>query len=117
MRAACAMVLMLCGCGSRGAVTFTVREPVYGPLNPISDRVTEYSVKRMDGSVGAVASQTAESADRLPLGPLASSNAPVDLQLSVLSGSNLLGLARLKDVSIQPAVQKEYLVDVRKPLI
>ncbi len=44
MRAACAIVLMLCGCGSRGAVTFTVREPVYGPLNPISDLVTEYSI-------------------------------------------------------------------------
>jgi hypothetical protein len=117
MRAACAIVLMLCGCGSRGAVTFTVREPVYGPLNPISDLVTEYSIKRMDGSLLAVASQTAESAERLPLGPLASSTAPFDLQVSVLSGSNLLGLARLKDVSIQPAVQREYVVEVRKPLI
>jgi hypothetical protein len=116
MRAA--LIALLCvGCGSRGSVSFVIRAPSYEPLNPIDERVTEFSVKRMDGTVVGVASQTAMSGTNLPLGVLAQTTAPLDLQVSVLSGSTLLGLARVKDVSIQPAVQRDYAADVRKPLI
>ena len=116
MRAA--LIALLCvGCGSRGSVSFVIRAPSYEPLNPIDERVTEFSVKRMDGTIVAVASQTASSGERLPLGVLGTTTTPVDLQVSLLSGSALLGLARVKDVTIQPAVQRDYPVEVRKPLI
>src|SRR5689334_6049312 len=88
------------GCGSRGAVTFTISPPTNQPLNPIADRarVSEYSIKRFDGTVVAAASEGPMSEGTLELGPLAQLAEPVDLVLTVLSGSELLGMARLRDV-------------------
>jgi hypothetical protein len=86
-------------------------------LNPVTSQVTEYALKHIDGSIVAVASFGAMSSDTLPLGPLTPSMSPVDLQLQVLSGSTLLGMGLVKDVSFENGVQKDYDVWVRKPLL
>src|SRR4051794_13346850 len=113
-----ALVTLLClGCGSRGQVTFSILAPRYQPLNPITGQVTEYAVRRLDGAAVAVAFPTPDTGGTLSLGPLMQSPTPVDLEFEVMSGANLLGMARVQDVAIENGVQKEYAVYVRKPLI
>src|SRR5262249_46491213 len=96
------------GCGSRGAVTVIISPPSNSALNPITDRVSEYALERMDGTVLAVASENPTSPDTLPLGALETLPAPVDLVLKVLSGADLLGMARIRDVAILRGVQNQY---------
>src|SRR5436305_10112678 len=110
-------VLALAGCGNKGSVTFTIRPPALTSLNPITDQVSEYALKRFDGTLVGVASEAPGSPDSLALGPLAQQTMPADLVMTVLSGSQLLGMARIKDVVIQNGVRKDYGVDVRKALI
>jgi DNA-binding beta-propeller fold protein YncE len=105
------------GCGNKGAVTFSIQAPAMKALNPVTAQVTEYALKHVDGTIVAVASEGPMSTDTLPLGPLTASMAPVDLQLQVLSGSTLLGMGLVKDVSFENGVQKSYDVWVRKPLL
>ena len=107
------------GCGSRGEVTFTISPPTNQPLNPIADRsrVSEYSIKRFDGTLIGVASDEPTSSETLSLGVLAQLTTPSDLVMTVLSGSELLGMARLRDVVIEPGKQHDYVAELRKPLI
>jgi hypothetical protein len=115
--AAVAVCLNTGGCGSRGMVTFSIDAPGMKSLDPITTQVTEYSLKHLDGTVVAVASESASAGDTLPLGPLTASMMPIDLQLQVLSGGALLGMGRILDVSIENGVQKNYDISVRKPLL
>ena len=105
------------GCGSQGAVTIDIVAPTYAPLNPITDRVSEYSVKRLDGVVLGVVSVGGSSPSLLALGAVAQDAAPVDLELSVLSGSELLGMARIRDVTFQNGMTEDYTAQVRKPIL
>jgi hypothetical protein len=104
-------------CGNKGAVTFAIRSPSAKSLNPLSDKLSEISLKRADGSLVGVASQSASSPETLNLGPLAQIMMPADLEMVLSSGSDLLGKARVKDVTILNGVQKEYVAEVRKPLV
>jgi hypothetical protein len=117
-------VLAALGCGSPGAVTFAIDEPTHPDLDPISGRVSEYLVKAASGAVLGVASVTSlvsggatDGEERLPLGVLRTTVAPEDVEVDVLSGSELVGMARVRDVSIKAGVQKIYTASVRKPLI
>lgn len=110
-------VLGAAACGQRGSVTFTIHAPGQQLLDPITDRVSEYTIKKLDGTLVGVASVTPSSPGTLQLGPLMQEQQPIDLVLSALSGTDLLGMARLKDVSIQNGVQKSYTAEVRKTLL
>jgi len=98
-------------------VTFNIVEPDYKPLNPITPQVSEFAVKRLDGTVVAVASEGPSANDPLPLGVLMPTMGATDLQVQVLSGSSLLGMGRIRDVAIENGVQKSYDIAVRKPLL
>jgi hypothetical protein len=54
---------------------------------------------------------------RLALGALKTTTAPEDVVLDVLSGSQLLGRARVRDVVIRSGAARSYVAAVRKPLI
>jgi hypothetical protein len=112
-----AVFVFLAACGNRGSVTFSILAPAYAPLNPITDQVTDYSIKKLDGTLIGVASETGSGEQTLSLGPLMPQMMPIDVQVNVQSGSTLLGMARVRDVAIENAVEKEYAVYVRKPLI
>ncbi|HZS42324.1 MAG TPA: hypothetical protein VFF06_36085, partial [Polyangia bacterium] len=53
----------------------------------------------------------------LAIGPLTATAMPRDLVVTVLNGSELLEMARVRDVSIQNGQQLTYTAEVRKPLI
>lgn len=111
------MLLCLAGCGSRGAVSFTIRAPSVTALNPFADaRLSEYLLKSYDGHVLAAASP-GTSDGPLALGPLPASDAPIDVEMSVLGGTDLLGMARIRNVAIKPGVESTYYADVRKPFV
>ncbi len=111
------IALLLSGCGSPGAVTFTIHAPSADLLNPMLDpRVTEFLLKAADGAlVGAVSPR--DGMDSLPLGPLSQRTAPVDMTMSVLGGTDLLGMARIRDVQVEPGIQNSYVAEVRKPFV
>ncbi len=111
------VLLAVAGCGSKGSVTFTIRPPTLDVLNPITDQVSEYALKHFDGTLVGVASEAPGSPDSLALGPLVQQTTPADLVMTVLSGSQLLGMARIRDVVIVNGVRRDYAVDVRKSLI
>jgi hypothetical protein len=109
--------VLLVACGSKGAVNFAIRAPSVSELNPFADaRLSEYLLKTADGHVLAAASPSASS-EPLALGPLPASGAPIDIEMSVLGGTELLGMARIRDVSIVRGVQNTYDADVRKPFV
>src|SRR5262249_26358060 len=105
------------GCGNRGSVTFAISPPTNPLLDPITDRVSQYALLDEAATVVAVASENPQSPDVLPLGPLPQLTVPTDLVVHVLSGSELLGMARIRDVVILDGVEKQYTAEVRKPLI
>lgn len=111
------LVWGIVGCGHPGRVTFDIDAPSYAPLDPITDQVTEYSIKTWDGTLVGVASVSPTSPPDLALGPLMQIDQPVDLVMSVLSGSDLLGMARIRGVTIEKGVAVEYAASVRKLLI
>ncbi|HEY7954646.1 MAG: hypothetical protein ACHQ17_00405 [Polyangia bacterium] len=111
------LMVLLGGCGSPGSVYFDIEAPSYAPLDPITDQVSEYAIKRFDGTLVGVASVNASSPTEIALGPLMQIPQPEDLVLNVLSGSDLLGMARIRDVTILNGVQADYVAAVRKPLI
>jgi DNA-binding beta-propeller fold protein YncE len=111
------LLLGLAACGSRGAVNFTIRAPAVTELNPFADaRLSEYLLKSADGHVLAAASP-GSSDGPLALGPLPASDAPIDVEMSVLGGTDLLGMARIRNVAIKPGVENTYFADVRKPFV
>lgn len=111
------------GCGNRGAVTFNIRAPENALFNPVAqpELVTEYDIRTASGAVIGIASAvqgSAKSADgRLPLGALMPSAAPVDVYVTALSGGNLLGEARIRDVTIKGGQTRSYDAELRKPLV
>src|SRR5438477_5104291 len=94
-------------CTDRGAVTFEVKQPDLSVFNPVSTRLSEYELKTADGTVVAVATVSATSGQAvLGLGPLPVTPTPVDMVMSLFSGSELLGMARIRDVVIQKEQQQ-----------
>ena len=125
LRGGCALALcaLVAACGNRGAVTFDITSPtntLYDPVAPPAT-VSEYDIRTATGSLIGIASAVQGSGDsnggRLPLGALMPSDAPVDVYVTALSGGNLLGEARIRDVSIQSGKTRKYEADIRKPLI
>jgi hypothetical protein len=109
--------VILAGCGSRGAVTFSIHEPSAAALDPLLDpRVSEFLVKAADGTLIGVASES-QTQDPLPLGPLVSRTAPIDMTMSVMGGTDLIGMARIRDVQVEPGIQNTYTAEVRKPFV
>jgi len=103
------------GCGNRGSVTFTVHAPALKLLDPLADpHISEFRVEAADGTLVGAVTEMAGATD-LPLGPLTSRSAPVDVTLDVLDGTELVGMARVRDVVVKPAVQNEYSAELRKP--
>lgn len=109
------LALVLAGCGSRGTVTFTLGVPSMAALNPLADpRVSEFLLKAADDTLVGVAARSS-SPGALPLGPLVARATPTDMTLSVMAGTELVGLARVRDVQIRPGVQTDYDAEVRMP--
>jgi hypothetical protein len=111
------------GCSSEGSVTFAIREPADPRLDPLTAQVSELLVKSAAGDVIGVATLRTGAADggvgaqRLALGPLKVTATPIDVEVDLLDGSDLVGMARVRDVSIRNGAIATYYADVRKPLI
>jgi DNA-binding beta-propeller fold protein YncE len=120
MRASARIILvaaLACGCGSRGAVTFVIHDADDSRMRPDPALVSEYLIKGSDGTLIGVASVNPSSPTTLPLGPLVANTMPQDLILSVLNGSELLEMARVRGVSITAGREVTYTAEVRKPLV
>ncbi len=104
-------------CSSRGSVSFQLDQPSVAVYNPVSARLSEYDLKTADGTPVGVATVSADSSGVLPLGPLLVTPKPVDLIMSLFSGSDLVGMARIRDVEILKSQKKIYEAFVRKPLV
>jgi hypothetical protein len=113
-----ALAALLCssiGCGNKGTVTFSVHAPALKLLDPLADpRISEFLVKASDGSLVGAANESVGMSD-LPLGPLLAHDQPIDITMDVLAGTELVGVARVRDVQIQPGVQTSYTAELRKP--
>lgn len=111
------------GCGDRGSVTFDLTAPDALLFNPVGqpELVSEFDIRTADGNVIGVASAVqgsgSSSNGRLPLGALMPIGAPTDVYVTALSGGNLLGMARIKDVTIQGGKKVTYEAPLRKPLV
>jgi hypothetical protein len=115
VRASLLIACLVCGCGNRGAVSFELKAPQRAELDPLRDaRATEFLIKAADGTLIAAASQRDEGGP-LPLGRLQVTTQPGDLEIAILGGTELLGMARVRDVSIKPGVEVRYPAEVRKP--
>ncbi len=104
-------------------MTFDITSPtntLYDPVAPPAT-VSEYDIRTASGTVIGIASAVqgsgGSSGGRLPLGALTPSDTPVDVYVTALSGGNLLGEARIRDVSIETGKTRKYEADIRKPLI
>src|SRR4051812_35914392 len=101
-------LLLAAACGSRGSVTFAIRAPAVAALDPLTDpRVSEYLIKRSDGTLIGAASPSGTGGP-LPLGALMVADIPTDVELSVMAGTELIGMARIRDVLVKPGVQASY---------
>ena len=118
-----ALVTGAAGCGNRGAVTFKLKAPENALFNPVAqpELVSEYDIRTASGAVIGIASAVQGSANnadgRLPLGALMPSDTPEDVYVTVLSGGNLLGEARIRDVTIKGGKTASYEAELRKPLV
>jgi hypothetical protein len=108
-------------CTDRGSVTFQVRTPEVGVFNPVSTRLSEYELKTTTGDLVGVATVSATATDSaqalLGLGPLQLTPAPVDVVMSLFSGTELQGMARIRDVMVRKEQTVTYDAFVRKPLV
>jgi hypothetical protein len=115
--------LVVTGCGDRGSVTFNITAPQSPLFNPVvqPELVTEYDIRSASGSVIGIASAVQGSGSNsnglLPLGALMPEGAPEDVYVTALSGGNLLGMARIKDVTIKAGKKSTYDAPLRKPLV
>jgi hypothetical protein len=115
--------LLVAGCGDRGSVTFNITAPTNVLFNPVAmpELVSEYDIRTASGTVIGIASavQTSGSSGNgpLPLGALMPSAAPEDVFVTALSGGNLLGMARIRDVTIKGGKKATYEAPLRKPLV
>ena len=115
--------LAVAGCGGRGTVTFDLTAPQSPLFNPVvqPELVTEYDIRTASGTVIGIASAVQGSGSSsnglLPLGALMPTGMPEDVYVTALSGGNLLGMARIKDVAIQRGKKTSYPAPLRKPLV
>jgi hypothetical protein len=115
--------LVLLGCSDRGAVTFELQAPTNALFNPVAQPqlVSEYDIRTASGTVVGIASAVQDSQSNftglLPLGPLMPISGPTDVVVTALSGANLLGMARIKDVTIKSGLRATYTAQLRKPII
>src|SRR3954466_5615595 len=115
--------LVVAGCGDRGSVTFNLTAPASPLLNPVAmpELVSEYDLRTASGTVIGVASAVQASGSSanglLPLGALMPGNMPEDVFVTALSGGNLLGMARIKDVVIKAGKKSVYEAPLRKSLV
>ncbi|HEX9102003.1 MAG TPA: hypothetical protein VF997_07365, partial [Polyangia bacterium] len=115
--------LVVTGCGDRGSVTFNLTAPQSPLFNPVAqpELVTEYDIRTASGSVIGITSAVQSSGSStnvlLPLGALMPAGAPEDVYVTALSGGNLLGMARIKDVTIKAGKKVTYEAPLRKPLV
>jgi hypothetical protein len=115
--------LTVAGCGDRGSVTFDLTAPQSPLFNPVAqpELVTEYDIRTASGTVIGIASAVQGSGSStnglLPLGALMPAGAPEDVFVTALSGGNLLGEARIKDVAIKAGKKATYEAPLRKPLV
>lgn len=118
-----ALGLAMLGCSDRGAVTFNLQAPSNPLFNPVAQPqlVSEYDIRTMSGSVIGIASAVQDTQSNttglLPLGALMPNMGPTDVVVTALSGSNLLGMARIKDVTIKAGARASYDAALRKPII
>ena len=120
-------LLLVAACGDRGSVTFNITAPQSPLFNPVAqpELVTEYDIRTASGTVIGIASAVQSSGQGtgssgnglLPLGALMPAGAPEDVYVTALSGGNLLGMARIRDVTIQAGKKAVYDAELRKPLI
>jgi hypothetical protein len=119
----CAIALVASGCGDRGAVTFSLKVPANALFNPVAqpELVTEYDVRTASGTVIGIASAVQGSAQNggglLPLGALMTTTEPQDVFVTALSGGNLVGEARIRDVVVKGGARATYDAELRKPLV
>jgi hypothetical protein len=117
-----ALALML-GCGDRGAVTFNLTAPTNPLLNPVAQQqlVSEYDIRTTTGTIIGIASAVqgsqSSSNGQLPLGALMPTMAPTDVEVTALSGPDLLGMARIKDVTIKSGAHQSFDAPLRKPMV
>ena len=119
--------LAVAGCGDRGSVTFDLTAPPSPLFNPVvqPELVTEYDIRTASGTVIGIASAVQGSGQGggssggglLPLGALMPAGMPEDVYVTALSGGNLLGMARIKDVTIKAGQKATYEAPLRKPLV
>ena len=125
MRRSCFIVaaLAVSGCGDRGSVTFDLTAPTNPLFNPVAqpELVSEYDIRTASGTVIGIASAVQGSGQSdnglLPLGALMPVGEPEDIFVTAMSGGNLLGMARIRDVTIKPGKKTSYEAPLRKPLI
>ena len=92
-------------------------------FNPVAqpELVSEYDIRTASGNVIGIASAVQSSGSSgnglLPLGALMPAGAPEDVYVTALSGGNLLGMARIKDVTIKAGKKSTYEAPLRKPLV
>jgi hypothetical protein len=117
------LVFLVAGCGDRGSVTFNITTPESALFNPVAqpELVTEYDIRTAAGTVIGIASAVQGSGSsgdgRLPLGALMPAGQPEDVYVTALSGGNLLGMARIRDVAIAAGKKTQYDAPLRKPLV
>jgi hypothetical protein len=87
----------------------------------VSLRLSEYELKTTTGDLVGVATVSATGTDSaqalLGLGPLQVTPAPVDVVMSLFSGTELQGMARIRDVVVKKEQTRTYDAFVRKPLV
>jgi hypothetical protein len=111
-------VVTVGACADRGSITFQVNQPDVAVFNPVTSRLSEYELKTAKGEVVAVATVNSTSREAvLPLGALPLTAAPVDMVMSLFSGAELQGMARIRGVSVVKEQQTTYEANVRKPLV
>lgn len=115
--------LLVAGCGDRGSVTFDLTAPASPLFNPVAqpELVTEYDIRTASGTVIGIASAVQGSGSNgnglLPLGALMPAGDPEDVYVTALSGGTLVGMARIKDVTIKAGKKASYEAPLRKPLV
>jgi hypothetical protein len=120
---AIALSILASGCGDRGAVTFSLKVPANPLFNPVAEpvAVSEYDLRTSSGQVIGIAGAVQGSAESdnglLPLGALTAMDGPEDVFVTALSGTNLVGEARIRDVTIKPGKRQTYEAQLRKPLV
>ena len=117
------LALAMSGCGDRGSVTFNLKAPANPLFNPVAhpELVSEYDLRTANGTVIGIASAVQGSAQSgnglLPLGALMPPGMPEDVYVTALSGGNLIGMARIRDVVIKAGSRAIYDAELRKPLV